>query len=213
MKEYVIGGCRFVRVIFVEKFVARMLGVSEIGQFPAQAFYLFVSEDSNASHVSVFMKKVDLIFGETKTAGISLYLRAEHRPDWIMKGRKVLHEASVSLEIRAFTEGRYSSWNVAELLSECGDVTQRCGSDDVLGWSGCDGASAWPAAAIGAICGVLTSDENFELTLDCGNIGGAAGGTPRAPTSAQCQSTVGPKSWSRLPRNAIAPSGRSVALR
>lgn len=101
-----VSGCRFVRAIFVEKFVARMLGVSEIGQFPAQDFYLFVSEEPNAGQVPVFMKEVDLIFGETKTAGISLYLRAEHRPDWIMKGRKVLHEASVSLEIRAFTEGR-----------------------------------------------------------------------------------------------------------
>ena len=80
-----------------------MLGVSEIGQFPAQDFYLFVDEDSNASYVSVFVEKVDLIFAQTKTVGVLLNLRAERRPDWIMEGRKVLHDASVSLEIRLRT--------------------------------------------------------------------------------------------------------------
>src|SRR5215469_8596276 len=69
-----------------------MLWISEAGQFFAQDFYLFVDEDSNPGDVSVFMKKVDLILAQAKTAGIAVSLRVEHRPDGIMKSRKVLHK-------------------------------------------------------------------------------------------------------------------------
>jgi hypothetical protein len=49
-----------------------MLWVSEAGQFLSQEVYLFVDEDPNPSDVSVFMKKVDLILAQTKTARIPI---------------------------------------------------------------------------------------------------------------------------------------------
>ena len=41
----------------------------------------------------------------------------------------------------------------------------------------------------------------------------AAGGIPFAPTTAQCQSAVGPRSWSSVPRKVVFPSGVEVAFR
>ena len=79
-------------MIFVKKLVPGMLWVSEVGQFFAQDFYLFVDEDSKPSDVSVFVKKVNLILAQTKTTGIPIELWTEHRPDGIMKSRKVLHK-------------------------------------------------------------------------------------------------------------------------
>src|SRR5215467_11005206 len=92
MKQDVIGSRRLIRVKFIEKFVTGMLRVSKVGQFSLQNFCLFVGEDSNRSDISMLMKKIDLILGQTKSNRIPLQLRTEHRPDGIVKSRKVLHE-------------------------------------------------------------------------------------------------------------------------
>src|SRR5262245_51191052 len=78
-----------------------MLRVSEFGQFCSQDFYLFVHENSNSSNVSAFMKRVDLILAQTKTTRILVQLRLEHRPDGIMKSRKVLHRVECIIRLTA----------------------------------------------------------------------------------------------------------------